>query len=365
MKKNLGRFLLLFIPIFLFSSPLADLSFKLSSDEPFVNEPITLTLTAKQKDLSSAIFFEFIKPTSKDYEITLINKIQNRDENQAKTVTFRYKILPKKSGEIKIPLTLKVKQASKDSVMAFNTGSADELENLKTKDTLLDLNPIHLKVKELKKKVDFIGDFELTYKIDKTKAEAYEPIYASFDIKGVGSHNDIKKLFDDIKGVEIFLDKRGDLGFDYVFVSNKSFSIKPIKLSCYSPSKKRYYTLKSKKIDVTIEKIDSTSLLDKSDSYPSSGFDIDKVLPYLNAILLFLAGYLSSHFDLFKKVQKVQKNDDFKDKIKECKDEKELLKLLLSQNQKRYTPFIEELEDMIYRSKSGSIRSIKDRLSDL
>ena len=365
MKKNLGRFILLFIPFYLFSSPLADLSFKLSKDEPFLNEQITLTLTAKQKDLSSAIFFEFIKPTSKDYDITLINKLEKRDANQAKIVTFSYKISPKRSGDIKIPLALKVKQASKESVSAFNTGSADELENLKTKDTLLDLNPIHLKVKELKKKVDFIGDFELTYKIDKTKAAAYEPIYASFDIKGEGSHNDIKKLFDDIKGVEIFLDKRGDLGFDYVFVSDKSFSLPPLKLSCYSPKKKRYYTLNSKNIDINIQKIDSSSLLDKSDSYPSSGVDISKILPYLNAILLFLAGYLSSHFNLFKKVQKVQKKDDFKDKIKECKDEKELLKLLLLQNQKRYTPFIEELEDMIYNSKKGSIRSIKDRLSDL
>jgi hypothetical protein len=364
MKKNLGRLLLLLLPIYLFSSPLSDISFKLSKSDPFINEEITLTLTAKQKDLSSAMFFEFIKPKSKDYDISLINKVQKRGNTQEKIVTFRYKILPKSSGDIEIPLTLKVKQASNASVTAFNTGSADELENLKTKDTLLDLKPIILKVKKLDKKVDFIGDFELTYKIDKTKANQYEPIYASFDIKGSGSHNEIKTLFKDMQGVEIFLDKRGELGYDYVFVSNKNFSLTPLDISCYSPTKKKYYKLTTKKIDLEIQNIDSNTLLDDNDSYPSS-FEIGKILPYINAILLFLAGYLTSHFGLFSRSKKVKKVDNFKDKITSTKDEKELLKLLLSQNDRRYSPFVEELEDMIYRSKRGSLRLIKDRLSDL
>jgi hypothetical protein len=365
MKKNLGNLILFFLPIYLFGSSLCDISTHIDKNKILVNEYTILTITAKQKDKHSAMFFEFINPKIDSVKFKLLNKIEKKDKHQDTFVTFRYKLIVKKSGNIEIPLSLKVKQASFESVNSFNTGSADELESLKTKDTIIKLSPIKIEVKDLEKKVQLIGDFKLTYKIDKKNAKAYEPIYASYDIKGKGTHQDIKTFFYDLNDVDIFLDKRGELGFDYVFISDKNFTIPAIKISCYSPSKKRYYSLNIPKNKITITKSDQKKLLDDTDSFPSSSYNLSEILVYFNALLIFIAGYLSSHFNLFKRVQKVQYRDDFKDKITECKNKKDLLKLLLSKNEKRYLPFIKELEECIYEGKKESLRSIKERLSKL
>ncbi len=368
MKYTLGKLLLfLIVAIKLVANDLCDVSVTVSKKDPFINEEIKLKVQAIQKKSDNAMFFEFLYPKSSDYKITLINKTAQKATSKDQKVVFNYRLKPLRSGTIKIPFSLKVREASFDSVNSFNTGSADELEDLQTKDTILKIEPLILEVKDLKKRVDFIGDFKISSSISSTKTVSYKPIYINYKITGSGSYNDISDLFGEIKGVEKFLQKRGDLEFDYAFSSKSDFTIPSINLSCYSPAKDSYYVLKTPSYKVEVEKIDPTTLLDSKDSFEDDSIKLKEFLLYISFIITFVAGYLSKKFDLFdlSRYKKAQKESSFEKKIKSSQDKKGLLKLLLSQNRDDLTPFIDELERSIYEDKSIDLKNIKERLLKL
>jgi hypothetical protein len=52
-------------------------------------------------------------------------------------------------------------------------------------------------------------------------------------------------------------------------------------------------------------------------------------------------------------------------KIKKAKDEKELLKVLLSSHESGYKPYIRQLEESIYEQKKCDFSKLKEELSKL
>jgi len=362
MKKSLGSiiFLTLFISR-LIAGDIFDIDYSLSKDSPYVNEEIVLNITLKKKRFKkSATFFDVILPKSDILKFKLLSK----DEDTTKhLIKFKYLVKPLKSGRYKIPISIRVKEADIESVNDFTTGSFDEMDFLHTKNSIVKLKPISIDIKDLKQKVDFIGDFKIVSKIDKQNVAQYQPVYINYKIEGKGSYNKIDDLFKDIKGVDKFLQKSGDLEFEYAFSSDKNFTIPSVEILCYSPKKDRYYKLTTPPYKIEVTPINSNQIVDKKDSYPSKAFDISSFLPYIYALIIFMAGYLSKKYEIFDiKRDKKESKDSFKEEISKTKTPKELLKLLLSKDTKRYQKSIEELEQIIYQKGSNSFRSIKERL---
>jgi hypothetical protein len=105
--------------------------------------------------------------------------------------------------------------------------------------------------------------------------------------------------------------------------------------------------------------------LDEKDSYPTSAFDLSSFISYIYGSLFFVAGFLVSKFELLRYLKKESTFNPMIKKIESSKDEKALLKLLLSSNKKEYKPYIKQLEESIYEQKKLDFRKLKDELSKL
>ena len=365
MKRSLGKIItLILLPLFVLANELCDVSISVDKKNPFVGEEIVLKIEAIQKKLENAMFFDFKIPKSDKYSIKLISKTDQTKGDERKFTKFIYRIKPLQEGNLSIPLSIIVKEANKASVKDFVTGSFDELEMLNTKNTTLKFNPLNLKVKPLKKGVEFIGDFTISSHIDKSKVATYEPVHITYTIKGNGSHNSIDDLFPDFNDSDKFLQKSGDLKFEYIFNSDRSFTIPSTNIKCFNPKTSSYYTLKTKPYHIEVSKIPQEKILDSQNSYPTSSFDLSKILPYLYGLLLFISGFLTCKFKLFSKTKVIHTNDSILEEIAKENNPKNLLKLLLSKDESRFDPFIDDLEALIYQ-KRGSFKEIKERLLKL
>jgi len=107
------------------------------------------------------------------------------------------------------------------------------------------------------------------------------------------------------------------------------------------------------------------TLVDAKDSYPTSAVDWDSLYSFFIGFLFVLAGFLFSLFNPLKyiKKDKISQNYLLK-KIEETKDEKELLRVLLSQD-KKYNDIVKQLEESIYGDKKMDFMDIKAKLSKL
>ena len=365
MRRSLGRIVaLILLPLFVLANELCDVSVSVNKKDPFVGEEIVLSVEAVQKKLENAMFFDFKIPKSDKYTIKLISKTDHTKGDEKKITKFKYRIKALQEGKLSIPLSIIVKEANKESVKDFVTGSFDELEMLHTKDTTLKFKPLNLEVKPLKKGVEFIGDFKINSYIDKTKVAPFEPVHITYTISGRGSHNSIVDLFADYNGSDKFLQKSGDLKFEYIFNSDKNFTIPAVSIKCFNPKTSSYYTLKTKPYHIEVSKIKADEILDAKNSYPTNSFELSKILPYLYGVLLFVSGFLSCKFKLFSKTKVISTKESLKEEIAKENDPKTLLKLLLSKDEKALEPSINDLEALIYQ-KRGSFKEIKERLLKL
>jgi hypothetical protein len=112
--------------------------------------------------------------------------------------------------------------------------------------------------------------------------------------------------------------------------------------------------------------MDVSDKLDKTNSHPEKENDMTKLLPYLNGLLLFLAGFAVAKLDILRFLRKKSTPiHPYHDKIKSAKDEKALLRLLLSLDKKHFKPTIIKLEEAIYTDKKIDLKALKERLLKL
>jgi hypothetical protein len=374
MKKTLGS-LFIFFSLYLSASDLCDYSFKVSNYSPYVNESVEIIFEAVQKDKNSVMFFELKPKENKDYQLYLIEKSDMKKSYHDNKVRYRYIMYALKSGEIALDFDFKVQEASDEAVEKFYTGNRDVLNPMATKDTVIELKPLVFNVKALEKKVDFIGDFELGFDIDKKEIKAYEQLNLTYKLKGKGKAYIKKDILPKIAGVDKFLEfsgdiksfiKGGEIVYRYALLSDKDFTIPEVNIECFSPKKHKYYTLKVPPENIKVSSIEVKNLLDEKDSYPVTAFDWDKLLPYLNGLLLFLAGFAVAKLDLLKYLKKTEPQlNPINTKIKKAKDEKELLKVLLSSYKNCYNQYIKQLEESIYEQKRCDFPKLKDELLKL
>ena len=364
MRRNLGSLLILWLlALTLHAHDLCDVKVWVSKHDPYAGEEIRLKVEAIQKRTKNAMFFDFHAPKSPSYTLKLLSKDEKRG-TQNKEVIFHYLLKPLKEGNLTIPLSIVVKEASRESVKDFVTGSFDEMEMLQTRDTTLKIEPLHLQVKPLKEPVECIGAFQLNAQISAQDVAPFAPVYLTLTLQGKGSHNRLENLIPPIKGVDRFVNRSGEQKLEYVFSSDHNFTIPSAKLRCYDPKQDRYYSLQTPAYPITVHRLDPATIVDKEDSFEADRFHLADLLNYLYALLIFVAGYLSAKFKLFERRSRtIAPDDPVDEKIKRCHTPKALLHLLLSQpDQHRYQKEIEVLEGMVYRNEKGNLNNIKEQL---
>ncbi len=363
MKKTLGS-LILFLSVSLFGSSLVDYNFKVSNHNPFIKEAVEIEFTALQVDKSSVMFFELMPHVSKDFELHLLEKTDSKKSYHESKTTYRYILYPLKNGKIKLDFDFKVLEASDAAVEKFYTGNRDVINPMATKDTDIEMKSLIFDVKKVRDDISLIGDYRLDIDVGETDVSSFEQLNISYTLHGEGYPSKLQMLLPEIKGVEQFLElerqKNGKDIFHYAFFSESDFVVPSVEIACFSPKKQKYYTLKISTQNIKVSSMDAKNLLDQKDSYPTIAFDWGSLLPYLNGFLLMLSGFIIAKLDLIQYLKKSQKqHDPMQQKIKDAKDEKSLLRVLLSSHENRYKPFINELEESIYSNKKCDLNKIK------
>ena len=355
-------FIILIMVIFLKAEDIS-YSFNLSNKTPYEREAITLDVNITQQDHSSVMFFKFAPKKSENYIFKQIN-FKEDEKYHALKYQYRYIIYPLKEGKISLLFNM-IKSVTNDVSVAYAiSGDRDNIKDLVKKDTKIDLKPLTLDVKPLPKDTVLVGDFKIDYNIDKINTKAYDPIYLHIDIKGKGYLKPFQILSKSEK-YHIFKQNpkvtKNSLSYDYAISSKESFTIPPIDLKSFNPKTKKSYHLKVPAHHIKVNNINSKSLLDKEDnpiSIKKRDIDWSWIGWLFSYIIVFITGLLTPK-DILKR-KKRKKEDDIKEKIASSKTHKELLKLLLYQNNIKYQKAINQLESVIYSGKKIPLETIME-----
>ena len=376
MKKNLGRvlfLLLLLLQSMLEAGTLATYKLYANKTESFVKEPVEITFVAQQKDYDNFMFF-FVKPKqSDDYTIKLLSKKTKENAYHNNTATFTFVLFPLKAKNINIDFDFFVKTSSDNAVARAYVADHDEGRGIDGDITNIPVKALRLKVKELSKHVDLVGDFQLKSSIDKQHINQYDNVNLNYKLFGSG-YNDTAVLLKNIEDADIFSDiqnsspkltKNGyqiDRDYTYAVSSKKDFIVPSITLQAYSPTKKEFYTLQTKTYKVEVSKIDSETILDKQESpVKKEIINFKTFKEFLIYIFIFASGYLFAKLAK-KELIPFKRSKRFQD-IHESSNPKELILVLLNRYKNRdIEKFIKELEAIMHENSSRKFYEIQKRI---
>ena len=366
------RFILLYI-LFLTLVRANDIeySFYIDNKTPYKNEAIILDVNISQVDHSKVMLFKFNLKRTKAYEFYQIDFKENEKHHDLKH-QYRYLIYPKQEGRLALEFEM-IKSLTDDDKVAYAiSGDRDNVKGLVKKDIAVKIEPLTLEVKTLPKNTDLVGDYRLTYRLDKTLTDAYEPVHLNILLKGKGNLPTWSLLPKD-KAYHLFTQEpkirrlhhtKGtsvSSEWDYAISAKESFVLPKVLLKAFDPKTKRSYELLIPEHAIEVKQVAVENLLDEVDMpLASKGFDWSWLGWLFSYVMVFLAGFLMPK-DIFKRRKLVEKVS-FEDEIASTKTHKELLKLLLGGNDVHYKEAILSLESVVYNGKKISLDKIKKML---
>ncbi len=292
------------------------LHLKLSKYIAYLNEPIIATLTLKYKkdENITDIKIDDFKANN------IISKyiLENNSTNKNSLIKeIKYILYPKKIADLYIPPQI-VKVATKDK----------KLQQISWKKIYS--NEQTLSVKNIPNKTIISGNLNIETKIKKLNYQANEPIELIITIYGKGALDSIKLNPIKLKEQTIFNEKpiiqesikNNNILNKYiqkfVIISDKNFTIPPIKLTYFNTDTQMLEYLSTKPINISIK--------NTHNNIKESNILKIKIIYTIAGLLLGLAIYIIIY--LYKKFKK-NKNIELKTKIKKAKTNKELYITLL------------------------------------
>ncbi len=375
MKNTLGKITLLIILfcVSLFgNTQLATYKLQTNKKSVHIKEPLLLTFTAKQKDHNDNMFFEFTIQKSPDYEVKLLHKTIHDNSFHNTTTIFQYVLFALKEKTLHIKFNFIIRTASDKAVKQSYVDDHDNSVGISTSNTKVVLKPLTIKVKKLLQPVDLVGDFTLHSKIDTTQINQYGAVNLHYILSGTGYKNSHLNILNKaIKNVTIFSKINNDLSkltqsgfiikteYIYAMTSKNNFTIPAFSLHVYSPSKNKYYTLHAKTYNIKVQKMDTTTLIDKTDAPKTENFiNTQAIKEFFIYALLFLAGFSTAKISQ-KSFFNKNKKRKFED-IQNAKTVKELLMLLVMHYQERgLDTYISKLEANANDGHSLNLNKIK------
>ncbi len=376
MKKNLGRVLTLLLTLetLLLSSPLA--SYKLFSNktQAYTKEAVKVTFVASQKDHTDLMFFLLKPQKSPDYKIQLLKKTNADKRDHYAQTSFTYLLFPLTQKDIDVHFQWSVQTASDSAVAQSYIDDHDGGKAIQSNTTQIAVEPLHIKIKKIPTGVDLVGDFKLTAHCDTQETTEYKDINLVYTLEGEGYIGSKKKLLPSQKGVNSFSEIHDTYKlstehgykikrvYTYALSAKHNFSIAPLHLKVFSPTKNQVYSLNTPAYAIHVTQIDPLSLLDNKNSpQVSHWFSGENFKDFFIYTLLFVSGFLTAKFTEieFKSVKKEQKFQD----IKATTKPQELIMLLLSKYRQMYIEdVVEELEELQYGTSSKNFTQIKSEL---
>ena len=378
-KHNLGKMIKLFIALSFVWLLAEDFTydFHLDKANPYLKEPVILTLDLKQTDHDIVLLFNFDLRKSADYFFQRLDT-KETDTHHNIQIQYVYLIYPLKSGEIKLSFDLIKKITTDDSVAYSFSGDRDNVKGLVTTDTKITLPPLPLRVKKLPHNTALVGDFTLTHKFKKDRAEAYEPLPFEVKIEGSGypplldnllSKNVKFRVFKEdpiVQSTHTAQGTQSSVIYPMALSSDNSFDLAPISIRAFNPKTRKSYELTVPKQHFDISKVDINDLVDRTDNPKPLGNDWSWFTTILASLLsyfvVFAAGYLTAISVKWKKKILPQTDDPFKEKIENCKDERSLLQILMAADSKKFTGSIEKLENGLYGNAKINFKQVKQEI---
>jgi len=374
-KHNLGKILKLFIAlsfVLVFAEDFT-YSFHLDKQDPYLKEPVILTLDLNQSNHDIVLMFNFDLQKNDDYFFQRLDT-EETDSHHNTQIHYVYLIYPLKSGEINISFDLMKKVTTDDSVAYSFSGDRDNVKGLVTTDIKITLPPLPLNVKKLPQGTALVGDFTLTHKFKKNKAEAYEPVPFEVKIEGSGYPplldnllpKDVKfTVFTENPIVQSTHSRQGTQSsvlYPMALSGDNSFDLSPITIKAFNPKTMKSYELTVPEQHFTISKVDVNTLVDRTDYPKPLESDWSWLGSLFSYLVIFAAGYLTAISIKWKKKILLHTNDPFKEKIENCNDERSLLQLLMATESKKFVKSIEKLEKGLYGNGKINFKQVKQEI---
>jgi len=345
-------------------------SFHLSENAPYEKEAVFLEVNITQVDPSNVMFFKFSPKVSNEYLFHQIDFKENEKYHDLRH-QYYYIIYPKKSAEVRIEFDM-MKSITDDDKVAYSiSGDRDNVKGLRKEDYVVALEPLVLRVKSTPKNVDIVGDFSLSYSLDKDVTKTFDPVNLKISLKGKGflstfdflEKSENYKLFYQAPKFTQFHTKTGtttSLEWDYAISAQKDFVLPKKVLTGFNPKTEKIYELVFSGFQVDVQKVTETSLLDKEDLPPKSEeIDWSSFFTFLSYVVVFLAGLLMPKELFYKRVKALSREEVLEEKIGRAKTHKELLETLVLENNHRFSKAIHALEGVVYNNEQKSLSEIK------
>lgn len=380
MKNNLGnikkiflRFYILFITLFFASFLQAeDFEYHVEVDTktPYVKEAVHLSFMINQTNKEVVLLFDFDLMQSDDYYFQRLDS-QETDSYHNVQIRYDYIVYPLKSGTIPVQFKLLKKITTDESVAYSFSGDRDNIKGLRTKDTLVNLPALDLEVKLVPKGTQLVGDFTLDYKVNTHKANPYEPLLLQVDIEGLGYTPILEKIMFSNSKIKHFMEKPkvknitsaqgiySSVHYAMAFSSKESFTLPELKIQAFNPHKGKSYTLNLPSQYFEIKEAAWEHLLDAEDNPKPLKEEWVWAQTFLEYVGIFLLGYITALFWKLK-AKRVVSDNLLKEKIKEAKDKKTLLRVLLASRDKGLLEVIEKLEASMYGNAKITLNKIKE-----
>ena len=347
--------------------------FQISNKTPYKNEALFLDVNVTQEDDSVVMLFKFNLKKSKAYTFHQID-FKEHDKYHHLKHEYKYLVYPKQAGKVVIELEM-IKSVTDDDKVAYAiSGDRDNVKGLVKQDSVVALKSLILDVKPLPKSTELVGDYKLTYELDKTSTEAYEPVHLKIVLKGKGSTPPLEllsksksyHLFTQAPKVKSLHSSKGSyhtVEWDYAISAKENFVLPKVVLKAFNPQYKKSYDLFVPSQAITVTQVDKESIVDKEDTPSISSTDWSWLGWIFSYLAVFVAGFLMPR-DILKKRWSKKNLFVVKDEVSEAKTHKELLKVLLARNDVKDKESISLLEDSLYRGKNVSLSKVKGMLID-
>ena len=344
MKNALGRTLILFALVLnVWAQPrLADYELTSAKSELYVKEAVEIKFVAKQIDHEHIMYF-FLEPKqSRDYKIVLLNKEAVELVRHDKVTTFTFLLFPLKSGYVTVDFDFTVKVASDEAVAQVFEGSRDNVKWIETINTKIALKPLALSVKALQKAVDLVGEFEIASTLDKNSIDSYESANIRYNLTGVGYNDFSLEPIDETPNATLFssvtqhYEKATPEGYEihrelnYALVAPNDVKVKAKAFKCYSPKRDEFYEIATKEFDIKVSPIKKSTLIDEED-YPKTENYFEQAKNIAIYLIVFLSGYFTAKYAPSEFSKKTAPYQD----VREAKNAKELLFVLMRKYDKR------------------------------
>ncbi len=362
---------MLFFMTFSFAN---DISYNVdvNNKTPYQDEAVLLDVNISQEDHTVVMLFKFNLKKSKNYRFYQVD-FKESDEYHNLKHQYKYLIYPKKSGELSLEFEL-IKSLTDDEKVAYAiSGDRDNVKGLVKKDMAVAIEPLKLSVKPLPKGTELVGDFKLSYELDKNSTNAYDPIHLKVLLEGKGDiptlsllpKSELYHLFTQEPKVKQLHHSKGTsakVEWDYAISAKESFVLPKVTLKAFNPLSKKSYNLIIPSQAIEVKPVAVESLVDAEDAPPrAKGTDWSWLGWLFSYLAVFVAGFLTPR-EIVKRRWSKNNSVVVTDEVADAKTHKELLKVLLARHNVNDKEAIRLLEDSLYRGKKVSLMKVKGML---